>query len=753
MTNRKAFSAILSFLLILALLFSSVSCAKKPGGAETDPVKPSDTEASSEPSGSEPDESGSPSEDVPVEEVTEEALLSTGFPLIHIEIDESKGTIAEMNQDPEHETRCYGEVRIDIPKGYSSEYENKTYTEASSVTYALDYIRGRGNSTWSAPKKPYKMKLDKKADLFGMGADKNWALLANYYDCTMIRNKMTYSLGKSFLPEGTFVPESVFVHVMMNGEYLGLYILSEDIRFGKARIDLEEPSTEENASESALSGGYLLMTELFGDKGRGFRTDRNSFQIDTPDSEDLTEAQYNYISNYMRALETAIYEGGPFTELLDLDSYIDYYLIEELSGNRDGYRSSSTYLFKDKDDRLVFGPLWDFDYVSWSGDLREAEGFVNADYAPWFEQFLHMDYFKEKLLSRWETLKELMLSYCEEGGQIDRWAASLRPALAFNDQAASTYLWDTKDPYGGSGTETLTEEEARQLRIDYSFDNELARLKAWILNRVEWLDEHFSEIRPAMCAIDFKDGSRVVKFQKTLRDEALTEDVIPVPEIRKGYRFTGWYREDPEAGNVPLSLTDSRDLDADYLVYQAGWEEYDASQDLLFLGFSGDRYYVPVGAYLDLQDLISVAPLDFEKAYLDYEISMEPSDCAYLSDTALMMSKEGEISVTVRLGNKEASCRLTVVEEEAFIAPVSYTIPNSISMKAGAFLFLPLEPNEGAMLPARQSYEKPDFSVLDSKICEIDPNGLIHALSKGTVTISVYDSQTNQTLLCVLTVK
>ncbi len=495
------------------------------------------------------------------------------------------------------------------------------------------------------------------------------------------------------------------------------------------------------------------MTELFGDKGRGFHTDRNSFQIDTPDSEDLTEAQFTYISNYMKELESEIYQGGSFEELLDLDSYIDYYLIEELSGNRDGYRSSSTYLVKEKDDKLVFGPLWDFDYVSWSGGLQEAEGFVNADYAPWFEQFLHMDGFKEKLLSRWSDLKALMLSYCSEGGQIDSWAASLRPALSLNDRVASTFLWDTKDPFGGSGTETLTEEEARKLRTDYSFDKEVERLKRWILSRVEWLDEHFPEIRPAMCAIDFTDGGKVVKFQKTPRDEALQEDVIPVPEIRKGYRFTGWYREDAEAGSVPLSLTDAQDLDADYLVYHAEWEEYDASQDLLFLGFSSNHYYIPVGVYLDLQDLISVSPFDFEKAYLDLEISMEPSDCAYLSDTALMISKEGEISVTVKLGDKEASCRLTVVREEAFIAPVSYSLPNRISMKAGAFLFLPLVPNEGAMLPARRSYEKPDFTLSRSGIVEIDPNGLIHALSEGSVTLTVYDSQTDQTLGCVLTVK
>lgn len=759
---RKRMLSFISLTLFVLLSFGSTSCQKKPSDRPEDPsgsIPATEQSRDVPPETSRPssgDSSSSPSD--AEETVTAEDLLSTGFPLLTILIDESKGTISEMNRDPEHDARCYGEVRIDIPKGYLSEYEERTYEEAFSETYALSYIRGRGNSTWGAPKKPYKLKLDQKADLFGMGADKNWALLANYYDVTMLRNKMTYALGREFLPKGTFVPESVFVHVMMNDEYLGLYTLSEDIRFGKERIPEEEPSKEADASESALSGGYLLMTELFGDKGRTFHTARNSFQIDTPESEDLTEAQYEYISKYMCNLENAVYQGAPFSDLLDLDSYIDYYLIEELSGNKDGYRSSSTYLVKGKDDRLVFGPLWDFDYVAWSGGLQEAEGFTNVDYAPWIEQFLQMDGFREKLLSRWEVLRPLILSYCEDNGMIDRWAASLRPALPYNDQASSFYLWDTSDSFPedsetGGSSGPISEEEARQRRVDYSFDRETERLKTWILTRVKWLDSHLETIRPSMCSIDFKDGDRVIKFQKLSREETLTQEILPVPPIRKGYRFTGWYREDPVTGMVPLSEADPKELDADYLIYHSGWEEYDASRDLLFLGFSAERFFTAAGVYLDLEDLISVYPFDFDRAYLDLEVLMEPSDCAYLSDSALMISKEGEITVTVSLGEKRAFCRLSVLPEDQLIYPVSYTLPESISMKTGDFLFLPLVPDEAAMLPARRSYEKPDFTLSDPKIAEIDPNGLLRALSKGTATLTVYDSQTEQTLSCLIHVE
>ena len=119
-------------------------------------------------------------------------VLDEDIPMIDLDIDESKTPIAAMNGDPNHQTECYGNMTVDIPKGYKSEYTDK---KLSTKTYELDYIRGRGNSTWGPDKKPYKLKLDKKAELLGMGSDKHWILLANYYDISMLRNKFTYWLG------------------------------------------------------------------------------------------------------------------------------------------------------------------------------------------------------------------------------------------------------------------------------------------------------------------------------------------------------------------------------------------------------------------------------------------------------------------------------------------------------------------------------------------------------------------------------
>ena len=697
----------------------------------------------------------------------EDVFPTEGIPVLEVLIDESKGTIAAMNRDPEHNARCYGEIRIDIPAGYRSEYGGTVYGEAVSETYALEYIRGRGNSTWGRDKKPYKIKLDKKADLLGMGEEKNWALLANYYDCTMLRNKLTYMLGEKFLPAGTFVPQSVFVNVKMNGEYLGLYCLSESIRVGKGRVAIEDPSTEEGASEEELSGGYLINMEIQEDEGRVLRTDRNLFQIDTPEYEDLTEPQYEYISGFMQKLENslcrpeAVTDGTTAADLMDIDSYIDYFLLQEASRNGDGYRSSSTYLYKDRGGKLVFGPLWDFDYVAWGGDLKDPEGFENIDYAPWLIQLLKDDAFRQKLAERWDDLKELLLSAAQDGGWIDQYAAAIRQEVEDNYGAASTFLWEeVLLPGEGGGEEDadeseikeLTPEEAEKRRQTYSFDLEVSRLKDWILKRTAWLDANIREMRSERCRVEFLDGDTMVYYLVLNEGEDLQEDLVPDPEKKAGFRFTGWYRTDEQGQKVPLSTNDPTSLGQDPLVYQAEWEPYDAAADLAGLAFAEEVYYVDSSAYLDIAELVSAAPFDFDKEYLEMAAECEPEGCAYPSDLYLMFVSEGEVRITLSCGDKSASCKLIALDEEKLVLPENYTLPETITMKAGGYGFIPLRPEDGAMAMARRSYEKPEFTVEDPQVAEADANGYLHALAEGETVVTCRDPETGKEWTTVLTV-
>ena len=295
-------------------------------------------------------------------------FVESTVPTIYFNIDESEGTIAEMNGSSDHSAECYGSMTMTVPDNYTCEYTGK---KAKGGTYQLEYIRGRGNSTWDVDKKPYKIKLDKKADLLGMGKNKHWVLLANYYDNSLLRNKITYWLGSQLnMP---FTPKSEPVDVVMNGEYYGSYFLCEHVRVGETRVNIDDLEANEDAmhetQEPFITGGYLLSLEPYGnEEKKSFKTKKsNTFLIESPSFEDYyNETQYNYIKNYVQSVEDAIYgknfkneKGVSYSDLMDVASTVYYYLIQEFSMNGDGYVSTSTYLYKPRNGKLFWGPLWD----------------------------------------------------------------------------------------------------------------------------------------------------------------------------------------------------------------------------------------------------------------------------------------------------------------------------------------------------------------------------------------------------------
>ena len=209
------------------------------------------------------------------------AYASTGIPQIDITIDESFVPIYDMNGDVDHDTECYGSIDIRVPKGYNSGYQEEGQTEYTGGHYELDYIRGRGNSTWSTEKKPYKIKLENEENLFGMGTNKHWALIANYYDNSLIRNRITYFLGERLGME--YTPQLVPVDVFMNGTYLGNYYLCEQVRIGNSRVDIGDLE-EISVDETNITGGYLLGLNPYGnEEGYTFVTTNGmNFVVDSP---------------------------------------------------------------------------------------------------------------------------------------------------------------------------------------------------------------------------------------------------------------------------------------------------------------------------------------------------------------------------------------------------------------------------------------------------------------------------------------
>ena len=315
---------------------------------------------------------------------------------MYFHIDEAQGTIEAMNSSEDHSAECTGKVDLVVPDEFNNlETFRDEYAEQPSLVGAegldLEYIRGRGNSTWMDDKKPYKLKFDKKQDLFGFGKNAHWVLLANRYDNSLVRNRMTYCLGRELGME--YTPQCVPVEVVMNGEYYGSYLLCEQIRIGDSRVAIDDLEADEDSMKATelpfISGGYLLSMSPYGDEDEAniFETQKGvSMFIESPSFEDFdNDTQRQYIIAFIQATENAIFSPGfksgdvRYTDLLDLDAAAKYWWIQEFSANGDAYGSGSTFLYKTRDKegedgapgesgKLFWGPLWDFDYVAW-GDL------------------------------------------------------------------------------------------------------------------------------------------------------------------------------------------------------------------------------------------------------------------------------------------------------------------------------------------------------------------------------------------------
>ena len=262
----------------------------------------------------------------------------------------------------------------------------------------LEYIKGRGNSTWGLDKKPYNIKLDKKANLFGMGKSKKWSLLANYADASLLRNSLAFTAAEN--AGMAYTPKFEPVDVYINGEYMGAYLLTTRVEVDETRVDIDNledlnedanPDVEDiealprggvygsysgylegtrkwveipNDPED-ITGGYILELELpgrYADEVSGFVT-QNSQPVIFKSPEFASQNETIYIASYYQLFEDAVYGNkgiNAIGEYCNVDSLVDAYVFNEWVANHDA-GLTSTYLYKPAGDTLYAGPVWDFD--------------------------------------------------------------------------------------------------------------------------------------------------------------------------------------------------------------------------------------------------------------------------------------------------------------------------------------------------------------------------------------------------------
>ena len=294
-----------------------------------------------------------------------------------------------------------------VKASFRFEDPSRFYTDQETVE-VTGKIKGRGNTTWGMPKKPYRIKLDEKTDAFGRRGDKDWILLANYSDKTLLRNILAMEISR--LCGMSWTPRMLSVDVYLNGEYIGVYTFCDHKEVAPDRVNIEV------ATETDIEGGYYLEIEEAMDEPVCFKT-----VWDTPvmfhEPEKPTEAQQRYVKEWFNGFEHALerVQGEhdyAYRSYIDVPSFINYYIIQEITKNPDGNVRKSTYLTKEKGKPLEMYHVWDFDITLGNCDytnFEKPEGW-QMRYVKWYNQMFFDPAFKKAVVDRWNELYATLLT-------------------------------------------------------------------------------------------------------------------------------------------------------------------------------------------------------------------------------------------------------------------------------------------------------------------------------------------------------
>lgn len=383
-------------------------------------------------------------------------------------------------------------IEITMPAGdevtSKTEYEYVTVT-AKNITGETELenvtarLRGRGNATWKMEKKSYKLKLDEKENLLGTGKGKakEWVLLANHCDQSLIRNQVAFNLARNM--EGLeFTVGCQQVEVYINGIYKGVYLLCDQIEVRDSRVDIE-------VDLSKADTGYLVEIDEYADDdypgGENVNYVVAGEKMFTIKS-DATSAQIPLIKEHLQKVHDAIMSGEEhlIRRYVDLDSCIDAYLVEEFTINIDVGWSSFFYYKKAGDDKLYFGPVWDFD-LAMGNDKRLYDGGSKGFYVGnsqsefkqrsiWFGKLMEQYWFKKLVRARWEEKRELF-----EG------AADYAAGLAAELEEAAERNFDTWDSLG----ERINQEPDHIVAFK-TYKQHTDNLVSWLCDRYDWLNSY-----------------------------------------------------------------------------------------------------------------------------------------------------------------------------------------------------------------------------------------------------------------------
>ncbi len=382
-------------------------------------------------------------------------------------------------------------------------------------------IEIRGQSSQSFPMKSYSIELwdddNEGIDqaLFGLPEESDWILYAPYTDKTLIRNFLAYTMSNNL---GHWAAHCRYVEVVLNNVYVGVYIFMEKIKRDVGRVNISKLGSKD-ISGDALTGGYIFSIDKEADGWfskyltSGSNNPYIQFSHVYPKLEDINQTQKDYIKSYVDSFENALYGSSfqnptiGFRRYADEGSFIDYFIVNEISRNVDGYRLSS-YFHKDRNSinsKIIAGPVWDYDLAFRNADYCDGSNTAGWSYkfntvcsgdywqVPfWWDRFMQDTTFTSNLYCRWKETRSSYLSNEYLKHAIDSVSTLLSEASARHFQKwpiLGTYVWPNPQP------------------IPNTYAEEITTLKTWLDERLFWLDNNLKQNGKCSSSIPTFEGS------------------------------------------------------------------------------------------------------------------------------------------------------------------------------------------------------------------------------------------------------
>ncbi|WP_022760613.1 InlB B-repeat-containing protein [Butyrivibrio sp. AD3002] len=588
-------------------------------------------------------------------EVASDSIYFSKLPVVYINTDDGQA-ITDKNEKPAN-------LFIQGNDGYSDQYSGKIS------------VKLRGNTSAKFPQKPYKIKLDKSTDLFGMGKNKHWCLISNYIDQCAMRNVLGSEIAKQLGIENM---DMTWVDVVLNGEYRGMYVLTEHISIGSTRVNIYDwedeaesiskkiakkekfSDSDKKALEDLLSsdltwvstgtvefkhktylindyydgdifdisGGYLYeLSEEF-DEDSKFETSRGlKVMLKKPESLFSNDDMMNYSQEYWQNFEDALVadsgynsQGKHYTDYADFDSMTSYWLTMEIMGNHDSSKKSR-FCYLDKNGKIFFGPAWDFDWGCGSYTVGTDPIWWKLTGGTLWRDFVDDPYFQIKSAEKYWDNRDYFNNWIKTSGLYDEKIDYIKEA-----GRASDVVYPRKDYW---------------IYERRDFDTDASLFRTYFSERLQWFDRAFANNQVLSKSLSDIKSSRGDSYKK--QDEELPLDILGGSEDKISEHFPADYILG-EKMSTTLSISGDaaeKDKNYDFEVYINGKYSGYAIEDETGYSFSiePEALTEPVGK----RNVIAVICRDKngKLVYSNYKTVIQDENMTYPAYTITYNSNGG----------------------------------------------------------------------------------------------------------------